>query len=293
MNSTDSQTQLPHALEHPPGLYIIATPIGNLQDITLRALDVLKHAQLIACEDTRVSHKLLNHYGITAKTLSYNDHNGAARRPTLLKALREGHIVALISDAGTPLISDPGYKLVNAVREDGHFITALPGASSVLTALCLSGLPSDQFFFAGFLPVKAGAKKTSIEALKTIPGTLILFESARRLINTLSALHDILGNRNAAVMRELTKRYEEVKTESLETLIAHYETHGEPKGEIVIAIAPPLSTFAPLTDEDIEAKLQKLLKKHSVKDAASILAKESGKPRKELYAKAQALKENP
>lgn len=271
----------------PPGLVIIATPIGNLQDITLRALEGLKQADLIVCEDTRVTGKLLSHFGIKKPTLSYNDHNGEDRRPQIIKALHEGKRVALVSDAGTPLVSDPGYKLVKAAREENIYVTALPGASSVLVALCLAGLPTDRFFFAGFLPTKKEAAKKTLQELKTIPSTLVFFESARRLPETLPLMAEILGNREAAVTRELTKLYEETRRERLSDLAAHYEKHGEPKGEIVIVVGPPEAEEA--TAIDIEEKLRLLLTSHSVKEAASIAAEQTGKPRKEIYALALKL----
>lgn len=270
-------------LQHcPSGLYIVATPIGNLADITLRAIDILGACDLILCEDTRVSKKLLSHYGISKPTLSYNDHNGEERRPQIFEALESGKRVALISDAGTPLVSDPGYKLVREVIERGFYVTSLPGASSVMAALCLSGLPTDRFLFAGFLPAKTEACRTEITSLREINATLVLFESARRLQDTLFLLHDILGNRPAAIVREITKLFEETRRGTLLELIAHYNEAGEPKGEVVIVIGAPLAQEA--TAESIEAKLTLLLASHSIKEAAAILAENTGKPRKELYA---------
>lgn len=271
----------------PPGLYIVATPIGNLRDITLRALDALTAADLIACEDTRVTAKLLSHYGIKKPTLSYNDHNAALRRPKIFTALEEGKRVALVSDAGTPLISDPGYKLVKEALERGVYVTALPGASSLLAGLSLSGLPSDRFFFAGFLPARHEACKKELQSLATIPSTLIFFESARRLLGTLAIMQEMLGNREVAVLRELTKLYEESRRGTLKELSAHYADAGAPKGEVVIAVAPPLETEE--TEENITIRLDWLLKSHSVKEAASILAEQTGKPRKEVYALALKL----
>lgn len=273
----------------PAGLYIIATPIGNLADISFRALDILKLADLILCEDTRVSGKLLSHYGIKKPLLSYNDHNASERRPEVMAALRAGQHVALISDAGTPLVSDPGYKLVREVLEQDIYVTAIPGASSVMAALCLSGLPSDRFLFAGFLPAKAEALKKELVELATIPATLIFFESARRLEDALAAMHAVLGNREVAVVRELTKLYEESKRGSLDDLIAYYKKNGEPKGEVVIVVAPPAAKEA--NADDVEAQLALLLKSHSVKEAASILAEQTGKSRKEIYALALKMKE--
>lgn len=274
MKQPDSQT-------YPPGLYIVATPIGNLRDITLRALEMLQNADLIACEDTRVTAKLLSHYGITAPTISYNDHNGESRRPKILDALSDGKRVALVSDAGTPLISDPGYKLVLAAQSEGHYITALPGASSVMVALCLAGLPTDRFFFAGFLPPKEEACKKELQSLSTIPATLVFFESNRRTSDTLALMAQIWPARLAAVTRELTKLFEESRRGTLEELAAHYATMGDPKGEVVIVVAPPGEEA--LSARDIETKLALLLKTHSVKEAATILAEQTGQPRKDMY----------
>jgi len=275
---------------YPPGLYIIATPIGNLKDITLRALEALKAADLIACEDTRVTAKLLSHYGIKKPTLSYNDHNGEERRPKILEALKGGKRVALVSDAGTPMVSDPGYKLVREAVAEGISVTALPGASSVLAALCLSGLPTDRFFFTGFLPAKKEACKKDIMALAAIPSTLIFFESARRLPDTLALLHEGLGDRQASIAREITKLYEETRRGLLSELKAHYEQSGAPKGEVVIAVATPLEEKH--SPEDLEARLRWLLKSHAVKEAAGILAEQTGLPRKEIYSLALRLMKN-
>lgn len=277
----------PSSQIYPPGLYIVATPIGNLKDISLRALELLEAADLILCEDTRVSGKLLSHYGIKKPTLSYNDHNGDERRPKIFAALNEGKRVALVSDAGTPLVSDPGYKLVREALEKEIYVTALPGASSVLPALTLSGLPSDRFFFAGFLPARQEAALKDIQSLAHIPSTLVLFESARRLSATLSLLHKGLGNRHAAIVREITKLYEESKRGMLSELIEYYEHAGEPKGEVVMVIAPPGAEA--VSDDVLEAKLNALLKSHSVKEAASIVAEETGRARKELYTLALKL----
>ncbi len=271
----------------PPGLYIVATPIGNLGDITLRALDILKQADLIACEDTRVTAKLLSHFGIGAPTISYNDHNGEGRRPVIMKALHDGKRVALVSDAGTPLVSDPGFKLVRAVIEQGIYVSPLPGASSVMAALCLAGLPTDRFFFAGFLPAKQEAARKVVQSLKAVPATLVFFESARRLDETLAILAEQLGDRPAAVTRELTKLYEEARRGTLLELIAHYKEHGEPRGEVVLVVGGPQEEAQ--SEQVIEAKLQLLLKTHSVKEAASIVAEETGTPRKEVYSLALRL----
>lgn len=268
---------------------MVATPIGNLQDITLRALELLQTADLIACEDTRVSGKLLSAYGIKSKLLSYNDHNAGERRHQIFDAIRDDQKVVLISDAGTPLVSDPGYKLVRDAIAEGFYVTALPGASSVITGLCLSGLPSDRFFFAGFLPSKTEARKKDIASLAAVPSTLIFFESAKRLVACLEALHEGLGDREAAVMRELTKLHEEAERGTLQKLIAHYSKQGEPKGEIVIVVAPPLAQE--VSDEEIRAQMLALLSDHSVKEAAAILSEQTGRPRKELYTLALSLQD--
>jgi len=276
----------------PAGLYIVATPIGNMGDITLRALDILRIADLILCEDTRVSGVLLAHYGIKKPLLSYNDHNAGERRPEIFLGIENGKKVALISDAGTPLVSDPGYKLVRECLERGFYVTTLPGASSVLSALCLSGLPSDQFFFGGFLPAKAEALKKHVASLAQIPATLIFFESARRLDESLAVLRDILADRQAAIVREITKLYEETRRGKLSELLAHILQNGAPKGEVVIVIAPPQAAEGEATF-NMETQLALLLKSHSVKEAASILAEQTGKPRKEIYALALKISASP
>jgi 16S rRNA (cytidine1402-2'-O)-methyltransferase len=275
---------------NPIGLYIVSTPIGNLADITLRALDILKLVDLVVCEDTRVSGVLLAHYGIKKPLLSYNDHNADKRRPEIFAAINNGKRVALISDAGTPLVSDPGYKLVQEAVEKNIYITALPGASSVLTALCLSGLPSDQFFFGGFLPSKHEALKNYIESIAKVPATLIFFESARRLDESLAALQAGLSDRKAVIVRELTKLYEECKRGKLSELQEYIKEHGAPKGEVVLVISPPQPEEA-AQGQNIEAQLALLLKSHSVKEAAAIIAEQTGRPRKEIYALALKIQE--
>lgn len=268
---------------NPVGLYIVATPIGNMSDITLRALDILKLVDLIVCEDTRVSGGLLAHYGIKKTLISYNDHNADERRPEILAAINSGKRVALISDAGTPLVSDPGYKLAREALEQDIYVTAIPGASSVLAALCLSGLPNDQFFFGGFLPTKTEALKKYIASLAAVPATLIFFESARRLEESLAALQTGLSDRNAAIVREITKLYEESRRGKLSQLLDNIRENGAPKGEVVIVIAPP-GKEETLSNQDIESHIRLLLKSHSVKEAASIIAEQTGRPRKEIYA---------
>src|SRR5262245_65299997 len=223
----------------PAGLYLVATPIGNLRDITVRALEVLAAADLIACEDTRVTRKLLDRYGIATSLTPYHEHNAAEARPKLIARLADGAAIALVSDAGTPLVSDPGYKLVREARAAGASVTALPGASAVLAALTLSALPTDRFFFEGFLPAKEAARRARIAELKRIPATLVLFETGPRVADALADLAAGLGPREAAVCRELTKFYEEVRRGDLATLAREAAQTGEPRGEMVIVVAPP------------------------------------------------------
>jgi 16S rRNA (cytidine1402-2'-O)-methyltransferase len=272
------------------GLYILATPIGNARDISLRALETLKACDAIAAEDTRVTSKLLAIHGISKPLLTYNDHNGAEMRPKILARLEQGQAVVLVSDAGTPLVSDPGYKLVREVVAAGLCVTALPGPSAVLVGLTLSGLPSDRFLFAGFLSAKAGERKSVLEELKGIRTTLIFFESAQRLPESLAAMTEVLGDRPAAVARELTKLHEEVRRGTLSELAAHYEKHGAPKGEVTLVVGPPLDA-APDTAR-IDAALQSALAFMPVKAAAEMIAGLTGSSRKEIYARALELKES-
>lgn len=271
-----------------PGLYVVATPIGNLGDITMRALDVLRAADIVACEDTRVSGKLLSHFGIKARITSYHDHNSEEKRPELINALQEGRTVALISDAGTPLISDPGYKLVREAAQLGIKVVPIPGASSVTTALSVCGLPTDRFLFAGFLPAKAIARQKEIKELAAIPATLVLFESVHRLTETLADLAARIGDRETVIARELTKLYEELRRGTLQELAKYYRQTGDPKGEVVIIIAPPSPIVA--SETDVDEMLRDHLTDMSVKDAATAVAKFTGLPRQEIYAKALALK---
>jgi 16S rRNA (cytidine1402-2'-O)-methyltransferase len=270
----------------PPGLYLVATPIGNLGDITLRALETLAGADVIACEDTRVTRKLTERYGITTPLTAYHEHNAAEARPKLLSRLVEGQSIALVSDAGTPLISDPGYKLVRAAREAGHQVTALPGASAVLAALTVSGLPTDRFFFEGFLPPKQAARQKRIAALANIPATLVLFEGGSRLASTLADLAAILGPRTAAICRELTKLHEEVRYENLDALARLYANGAETRGEIVVLVSPPTEDQRP---DDIDALLKRALSRVSVKDAVGEVAVATGRPRREIYQRALSL----
>jgi 16S rRNA (cytidine1402-2'-O)-methyltransferase len=280
-----------HELQAPSltgGLYLVATPIGNLRDVTIRALETLAGANVIACEDTRVTRKLLDHYGIATALTPYHEHNAASARPKLLTRLSNGEAVALVSDAGTPLISDPGFKLVRAVQESGHAVTSLPGPSALLAALTNAGLPTDRFFFEGFLPAKASQRAARITELMHIPATLVLFESGPRLADTLAALASGLGAREAAVCRELTKLHEEVRRDVLPELAGHYARGAETRGEMVVVIAPPSESEAPdaaALDDIIRNSLQRL----SLKDAVSEIAQSTGIPRRDVYQRALAL----
>jgi len=274
-----------------PGLYLVATPIGNLGDITLRALQALAGADLIACEDTRVTRKLLDRYAVATPLTPYHDHNAAKARPGLLRRLAEGAAVALVSDAGTPLISDPGYKLVRAAQEARHLVTALPGPSAVLTALTVAGLPTDQFFFAGFLPPKQAARRARIAELALLPATLVLFESGPRVAATLADLAAGLGaNREAALCRELTKLHEEVRRGELASL-AQACAGAELRGEIVVVIAPPQAPVQ-MGAAESEGLLREALERLSLKDAVAEVAQLTGKRRREIYQSALALQQS-
>jgi 16S rRNA (cytidine1402-2'-O)-methyltransferase len=272
-----------------PGLHVVATPIGNLRDITLRALDVLRGVDLIACEDTRVFAKLATHHGIGVPTVAYSDATQDAAEPRLLRALDEGKRVALVSDAGMPLISDPGYRLVRAALAGGHAVTAVPGPSAVPMALALSGLPTDRFFFGGFLPAKSGERRRAIADAAQVPATLVFFEAPHRLAASLADLAELLGDRPAAVARELTKLFEEVRRASLVELAAHYAKHPDVKGEIAIVIGAPGEEEAPQAAVLDEA-LRTALAGASVKDAAAEVAARYGLKRRDVYARALELR---
>ncbi len=269
-----------------PGLYIVATPIGNLGDITLRAITTLRGVAAVACEDTRVTGKLLHHLQIKQRLIRYDDHASEATRDHIL-ALAAEQPVALVSDAGTPLISDPGFKLVRAARERGLAVTSLPGPSAAIMALTLAGLPSDRFLFAGFLPNKDKARRDALRGLAGIEATLVLYETAPRLTDALAAIADELPGREVAVARELTKRFEECRTGFPQELIAHYAAH-PPKGEIALVIAPPGEKEP--ADHDIDALLLAALADAKASQAAAAVAKTTGLDRKVLYARALELK---
>jgi 16S rRNA (cytidine1402-2'-O)-methyltransferase len=270
------------------GLYVVATPIGNARDIALRALDVLKAADLICAEDTRVTAKLLAIHGIARPLAPYNDHNAPEMRPRILARLERGEAVVLVSDAGTPLVSDPGYKLVREVIAAGMPVTAVPGASAVLAGLAISGLPSDRFLFAGFLPPKAGERKSALEDLKGLRATLIFFESAQRLAETLPAMAEVLGDRPAVVARELTKLHEEARRGLLSQLAAHYASVPPPRGEVTLLVGPPRA--AEPDTAAIDAALKQALPFMPVKAAADLIAGLTGGSRKAIYDRALDLK---
>ena len=271
-----------------PGLHLVATPIGDLADITLRALETLHRADLIACEDTRVTATLLRRYGINTPMRAYHEHNAAKLRPRLIETLTAGGTIALVSDAGTPLISDPGYQLVADARTAGIAIHCAPGPSAVITALCLAGQPTDSFTFTGFLPAKAGARNEMVGRLRNAPGSLVLFESARRLPETMALLAERLGDRPAAICREMTKLHEEIRRDRLPSLAAHYADAGAPRGEVVIVIGP--ATEADVIDDvAVDQALVAALAKMSVRDAADAVATALDVPRRRVYGRALSI----
>lgn len=270
------------------GLHLVATPIGNLGDITLRALETLAGADLIACEDTRITRRLTERYGIAAELTPYHEHNAAAARPKILERLAQGAAIALVSDAGTPLISDPGYKLVREACAAGHAVHALPGPSSVLTALAVAALPTDRFFFEGFLPAKETARRARIAELARIEATLVIFESGNRVQDSLHDLADTMGARDAAICRELTKLHEETTRATLAELAAGADQL-ETRGEFVLVIGPPAADAQVLSAEALDALLQAQLAGYSVKDAVAHAVALSGRPRREVYARALEL----
>jgi len=266
-----------------PGLYLVATPIGNLADISLRALAVLARADLIAAEDTRHSKKLLTHFGISGELAPYHEHNAERERPKLIARLRADQSVALISDAGTPLISDPGYKLVREALDAGALVTSIPGASAVLAALTSVGLPSDTFLFAGFLPPKQVARRSRLEALKDVPATLIFFETAPRLGKSLADMAVVLGPREAAIAKELTKLHESVTRGSLDRLTTEVEASEALKGEFVVVVGPPQEDQTEVSDAKIVEQLEKALNMESFRDAVRSVAEVLQVPRSRVY----------
>ena len=271
-----------------PGLYLTATPIGNAADITLRALEVLRSADAIACEDSRVTAKLLARHGIRTPLLLYHEHNAARVRPMILHRLERGQVIALVSDAGTPLISDPGYKLVRAAIEAAIPVTTVPGPSAALAALTISGLPTHRFLFAGFLAPRAAARRRALGELAAVEATLVFMESPRRLAAALADMVAMLGERPAAVARELTKRFEEVRRASLSELADYYAREGPPKGEVVIVVAPPQARAA--DEAEVDAMLRQALETMGTREAAATVAAAARLPRRRLYARALAMR---
>lgn len=271
------------------GLYIVATPIGNLRDITLRALDVLAGAALIAAEDTRVTRKLLSAYGLSARLIAYHEHNAATQEGELLAALAAGAAVALVSDAGTPLVSDPGARLVQAALAAGHPVFPIPGPCAAIAALSVAGLPNAAFMFAGFAPIKTTARRAFFAAFAATPATLIFFETGPRLAESLADMAAVFGDRPAAVARELTKLFEEVRRDRLPALADQYGAAAAPRGEIVVLVGPPAAP-APADDDALDAHLRTWLGDHSVKEAATLAASHLGVPRQRAYQRALVLK---
>ncbi len=269
-----------------PGIYIVATPIGNLGDISPRAAAILSAVAAVACEDTRVTGKLMQHIGTKTKLIRYDDHASDATRDHLL-GLAAQQPIALVSDAGTPLISDPGYKLVRAAREQGIAVTSIPGPSAAIVALTLAGLPSDRFMFAGFLPSKDKGRRDTLSELAAVKATLVFYETAPRLLDTLNAVSEVLPGREVAVARELTKMFEECRSGSPADLIAHYSAN-PPKGEIVLVIAPPGEQE--FSADDADALLREALREMKPSQAAAEVARTTGLDRKALYARAMELK---
>ena len=270
------------------GLSIVSTPIGNSGDLTHRAVNVLTNASLIACEDTRVTAKILHIYGIRTPTISYHEYNSQKQLPRILTHLKKGGPVALVCDAGTPLISDPGYRLVEECINISIPVSAIPGPSSVLAALVISGLPTDKFFFQGFLPSKPSERLSQLRALAHIPGSLVFLESARRLPVMLSSALESLGNRRAAVCRELTKKFEEVTRGELQDLSKTYASSGPPRGEVCVVIGPAINNEK-INDTDLDRLLTLELAKNSVRDASINIATITGLSKRRIYTRALAL----
>ena len=271
-----------------PGLYLVATPIGNLGDITLRALETLAGVDIVACEDTRITRRLIERFSIAATLKQYHEHNAEQARPKILEALARGSSIALVSDAGTPLISDPGFKLVREVSAAGFPVIALPGPSSVLAALSVAALPTDRFFFEGFLPSKQNARRTRIAELARIDATLVMFESGARVQDSLQDLASVMGGRDAAICREMTKLHEEVRRAPVSELAAIADTL-ETRGEFVLVIAPPAADAGLMSEDALDDLLRTALARGSVKDAVAHAVEVSGRPRREIYARALEL----
>src|ERR1700704_6277411 len=271
-----------------PGLHLVATPIGSLGDITLRALETLAEVDIIACEDTRITRRLTERFGISGLLKPYHEHNAALARPKILQRLAQGASIALVSDAGTPLISDPGFKLVREACAAGHRVTALPGPSSVLTSLSVAALPTDRFFFEGFLPPKQAARRARLAELSRIDATLVMFESGNRVQDTLADLADIMGARDGAICREMTKLHEDIRRAPVSELARGAGTL-ETRGEFVLVIGPPPAGAQTMAKDELDDLLRTSLKRDSVKDAVAHAVELSGRPRREIYARALEL----
>ena len=284
-SSKSSATSQPRTGE----LYLVATPVGNLKDITLRALEVLESVDRIACEDTRTSGVLLKHYGIKTPMKAYHTHNEAEATEALVAELATGKRIALISDAGTPLLSDPGARLVTAAIAAGVRVTPIPGASALLSAITVAGLPSEQFFYAGFLPNKSGARKDTLKPFINLQATLVFYEAPHRLLDSLADLREVYGDRQAAVARELTKLHEECVRGLLSDIISHFETHA-PRGECVILVhgAAPAEAMG---DDAVDNALRSAMKDGSLKEAVALVTDHSGRAKSDIYARALALKD--
>lgn len=287
-NISEKQIKWPEASTYPAGLYLVATPIGNLRDITLRALETLSGVDVIVCEDTRVSGKLLKAYDISKPLWSYNDHSDEKKRASILKTIGEGKAVALISDAGSPLISDPGYKLVRDCLEAGVKVTSLPGACAAIMALQLSGLPSEAFTFAGFLPSKEKARRDTLARWAGHSATLMFYETGPRLQDALKDIEEVMGERRVCVAREMTKMFEEIRLFPVSELRAYYAGKGAPKGEIVLVIEAAAEKI--WSTDEVESALREALKTMKTKDAAAHVTALSGLPKKTVYDMALALK---
>ncbi len=294
-DSLQEQARSPHRLfrtdpDLAPGLYVVSTPIGNLRDITLRALDILASADVVCAEDTRVGAKLLSAFGVSARLRPYHDHNGAQARPGLLDQLQKGGRIALISDAGTPLVSDPGYKLVREAAQLGISVFAVPGASAPMAALASSGLPTDRFMFAGFPPPKSAARRRFLAEIKAVDSTLIFFEGPSRLVASLADMAEVLGAREAVVARELTKKFEESRRAPLADLAAHYAVAGPPRGEIVVLVGPPSAREAP-DEAALDAAILAADDTRPLKEIAAEISEKFGLKRRDVYERALQLRE--
>ncbi len=281
-DTTQKQAKTPQEVSLKPGLYLVPTPIGNLRDMTFRALDVLSSADLIVCEDTRVTGKLMKAFGLKKPMRVYNDHATEKDRAHIINVIEEGEAVAMVSDAGTPMISDPGYKLVREIIAKGLEVTALPGANAILPALLLSGLPCDAFSFIGFLPARSGPRKALLEKWQDRPGTLICYETGPRIEESLKDIKKVLGDRPAAMAREISKLYEETRRGKISTLLDSIVEGGQPKGEIVLIIGENKQDTG-ASAETIEGQLKEALQQLSVRDAAEMVATATGKSKKAIY----------